>query len=53
VFSQCDGSVSSERPETGSQRLGCTTGLGAATHVTAAFGMIAAGRVLENLASRA
>ncbi len=53
VFSTCDGDVSLERPETGNQRLSCTTGLGTVTHVTAAFGMIAAGRVLENLASRA
>ncbi len=53
VFAQCDGSVSEDRPETGGQRLSCTSGLGTATHVTAAFGMIAAGRVLENLAARA
>ncbi len=53
VFAQCDGSVSEDRPETGTQRLGCTTGLGAVTHVTAAFGMISAGRVLEHLASKA
>ncbi len=53
VFSQCDGSVSHDRPELAGQRLGCTTGLGAVTHVTAAFGMISAGRVLEKLAARA
>ena len=52
VFLQCDGSVSEERPETGGQRLGCDAGLGSVTHVTAAFGMIAAGRVLEHLAAR-
>ena len=51
VFHQCDGGVSTERPEQGSQRLNCATGLGTVTHVTAAFGMIAAGRVLEHLAS--
>lgn len=50
-FSQCDGSVSTERPDSGGQRLGCTSGLGSVTHVTAAFGMIAAGRILEKLAS--
>lgn len=50
-FSQCDGSVSTERPDEGTQRLNCSTGLGTATHVTAAFGMIAAGRVLDFLAS--
>ena len=53
VFSQCDGSVSGERPEGAGRRLNCSSGLGTATHVTAAFGMIAAGRVLENLAARA
>ncbi len=50
VHIQCDGSVSDERPDTGGQRLGCAGGLGSVTHVTAAFGMIAAGRVLERLA---
>lgn len=53
VFSQCDGTVSEERPDSGGQRLSCTSGLGTVTHVTAAFGLIAAGRVLENLAARA
>jgi tRNA A37 threonylcarbamoyladenosine dehydratase len=53
VFSHCDGSVSGDRPDSGTQRLNCTSGLGTATHVTAAFGMIAAGRVLERLAIRA
>jgi tRNA A37 threonylcarbamoyladenosine dehydratase len=53
VFFQCDGSVSGERPELGGQRLGCATGLGSVTHVTAAFGLISAGRVLEALARRA
>ena len=53
VFSQCDGTVSGERPQQAGQRLGCTNGLGAVTHVTAAFGMISAGRVLERLAARA
>lgn len=51
VHLQCDGSVSMERPESGGQRLGCSNGLGSVTHVTAAFGMIAAGRVLEHLAT--
>ncbi len=52
LFLQCDGGVSTERPETGGQRLGCDAGLGSVTHVTAAFGMVAAGRVLEHLAAR-
>lgn len=50
---QCDGTVSLERGESGGQRLGCSTGLGAATHVTASFGLVAAGRVLEALMARA
>jgi tRNA A37 threonylcarbamoyladenosine dehydratase len=50
VFQQCDGSVSCDRPASGSQRLNCESGLGTVAHVTAAFGMIAAGRVLERLA---
>lgn len=49
-FSQCDGSVSHDRPDTGNQRLNCASGLGTATHVTASFGLIAAGRVLDHLA---
>jgi tRNA A37 threonylcarbamoyladenosine dehydratase len=40
------------RPEQNGQRLGCDTGLGSVTHVTAAFGMTAAGRVLEHLAGQ-
>jgi tRNA A37 threonylcarbamoyladenosine dehydratase len=52
-YSHCDGSVSPDRPDGGNQRLNCSTGLGTVTHVTAAFGMTAAGRVLEALAGRA
>jgi len=50
---QCDGTVSRQRGDLGGQRLGCSTGLGSATHVTASFGLIAAGRVLEALMARA
>lgn len=50
-FFQCDGSVSEERPDQSGQRLGCTSGFGSVTHLTAAFGMIAAARVLEHLAA--
>lgn len=49
VFVQCDGSVSDERPDTGGKRLACSGGLGSVTHVTAVFGMVAAGRVLERV----
>ena len=50
VYAQCDGSVSGQRPEGAALRLSCASGLGTATHVTASFGLIAAGRVLERLA---
>ena len=53
MFSTCDGGVSTERPDTGGQRLGCASGFGSVTHVTAAFGLTAAGCVLEMLAARA
>lgn len=51
VYAQCDGSVSGKRPEQTVQRLNCASGLGTATHLTACFGLIAAGRVLERLAA--
>lgn len=53
---QCDGTVALERVAgevVAGQRLGCTTGLGAATHVTASFGLAAVGRVLEAISARA
>ena len=53
VFSLCDGTVSDSRPENGGRRIDCSSGLGTVTHVTAAFGMTAAGRILEHLATRA
>jgi len=55
-YAACDGEVTRERPEDatgkGGPVLGCDWGLGSATHVTASFGQIAAGRVLEWLASK-
>lgn len=55
-YAHCDGEVSRERPDDavskGGPALGCDWGLGSATHVTASFGLIAAGRVLEFLAQR-
>jgi tRNA A37 threonylcarbamoyladenosine dehydratase len=50
LFPQCDGTVSTERPEGAELRLSCESGYGTATHVTAAFGLVAAGRMLERLA---
>lgn len=54
VFLRCDGGVTDERPGyAGGPRLGCDAGLGSVTHVTAAFGLAAAGRVLEHLSAGA
>ena len=53
VFATCDGGISTEREDPGDRRLGCESGLGSVTHVTAAFGMTAAGRVLERIATNA
>jgi len=50
-YPQCDGGVSTERPAGTDLRLTCESGFGTATHVTAGFGMIAAGRLLERLAA--
>ncbi|TAE92902.1 MAG: tRNA threonylcarbamoyladenosine dehydratase [Verrucomicrobia bacterium] len=49
VFPQCDGSVSSQRPQEQDMRLNCASGYGTATPVTATFGMIAAAQALEIL----
>ncbi len=53
VFLQCDGAIGEARADGSGQRLGCDSGLGSVTHVTAAFGMTAAGRVLDYLARQA
>ncbi len=52
-YSHCDGTISKDRPEEISQRLNCASGFGSATHIIASFGLIAAGRVLDHLASKA
>lgn len=52
-YSQCDGTVSKNKPEDTTQRLSCTSGYGTVTHLIASFGFIAAGRVLDTLAARA
>lgn len=51
VYPNCDGEVSVERPEDAAGGLRCDAGYGSITHVTASFGMVAAGRVLERLAT--
>lgn len=49
-YPQADGSVCGTRPEgSDSLKLDCGGGLGAATHVTAAFGFAAVGRAIEVL----
>ena len=49
-YPQPDGSVCEAKPETDdSLKLDCEAGLGAATHVTAAFGLAAAGFVVGEL----
>lgn len=50
-YSSCDGTVSKDKPEEISLRLNCSSGFGSATHLIASFGLIAAGRVLENIAA--
>jgi tRNA A37 threonylcarbamoyladenosine dehydratase len=50
VFPQCDGSVSTQRPDNQDMRLNCASGYGTASPVTATFGMIAAAQTLEILA---
>ena len=50
-YPQPDGTVCENKSEGGeSLRLNCEAGLGAATHVTAAFGLAAAGHVVGELA---
>lgn len=49
VFPTCDGGISGERPDNLPGSIGCDAGYGSATHVTAAFGLAAAGRILERL----
>ena len=50
-YPQPDGTVCENKSESGeSLRLNCEAGLGAATHVTAAFGLAAAGHVIRELA---
>lgn len=53
-YPQADGTVCGTRPAGAAEgfRLDCGAGLGAAMHVTAAFGMVAAGKVIERLLAR-
>lgn len=49
-FPTCDGGTSTERPEDLSGGIKCDSGYGAATHLTATFGNLMAGWVLDQLA---
>jgi tRNA A37 threonylcarbamoyladenosine dehydratase len=50
-YPQADGGVCKTRPHNGGEalKLDCAGGLGAAMHVTATFGMVAASRIIERL----
>lgn len=47
VYPCADSEVSCDRPHSADMRLKCATGYGTATHVTASFGLIAAGAMLD------
>lgn len=51
-YPQEDGSVDFQRPKNGDSGMNCDTGFGSCTQVTATFGFVAAGRVLEKLAKK-
>ena len=54
-YPQADGSVCGTRPAVGGEaglKLDCGSGLGAATHVTAAFAFAAVSRAIERLLRR-
>ncbi|CAG9295403.1 tRNA cyclic N6-threonylcarbamoyladenosine(37) synthase TcdA [Celerinatantimonas diazotrophica] len=50
IYPDNNGEICSTKNTDGSMRMNCSGGFGAATHVTASFGMIAAGQVLKKLA---
>lgn len=51
IYDLGDGSVCQEKPaQRGPVKLDCASGFGAATHVTASFGFMAASRILKKLA---
>ena len=52
LYPTCEGGISHERPEDQPAGLRCDAGYGSVTHVTATFGLIAAGRVLEWLSAK-
>ncbi|MFM2486246.1 tRNA cyclic N6-threonylcarbamoyladenosine(37) synthase TcdA [Celerinatantimonas yamalensis] len=50
IYPDGNGEVCAAKQTDGSMRMDCSGGFGAATHVTASFGLIAAGQVLKKLA---
>lgn len=52
VFPRADGSVCAEREAGADYRLNCDVGLGTASFVTGAFGLAAAGRVVQDLVGK-
>lgn len=49
VYPTCDGETSHHRPADLPGAIGCDAGYGSATHVTAAFGLACAARILDRL----
>lgn len=52
IYPTPDNEVCHTKNTEGSMRMNCASGFGAVTHVTACFGMIAAGQVLKKIAQR-
>lgn len=52
TYPAAEGGISHEKPGDGPARLDCSTGFGAASFVTGAFGFVAASKVMERLAKR-
>jgi tRNA A37 threonylcarbamoyladenosine dehydratase len=52
LFAQKDGSVSCERGDTTDFRIDCSTGFGTASFVTGTFGLVAASRIVQNIAAK-
>ena len=50
LYPQGDGCVSTERPTPQPAGLRCDAGFGSVTHVTAAFGLLAAGDIINRIA---
>jgi tRNA threonylcarbamoyladenosine dehydratase len=51
VYPKEDGSVCTERSEANDLRIDCNTGLGTASFITGTFGLTAASRIVQNLAT--